>query len=313
MFTLRGGSLPSELGENLCVRLTRPDPWPDGSFRFSCMNSCLSELKNTLFLSSAGLGTPVRMAAAFSAPRPASRLKYGTLLVAERAESDLTHFMKKADEGSGRRAGLAVADLLFRSAMHGVAFFDIKPSNILVFKDAAGDISVGLTDADAMFFTTTQRDWRALFLMNAALLLAHVKNASYRVAGQVFIDAFKPILVQLVQRRGDYDSAWLFFPPVCSVEIDGPVVDTEFSLQFQFLVMTTSYFYGKNVDKVYKSTKHRWQSRDKELGAYWKRRENRSAWPPRWRSGECRYKPAITQLVEFATGEEFSEAEAGNC
>jgi hypothetical protein len=188
-----------------------------------------------------------------------------------------------------------VTEMLYQASRCGVAFMDIKPANILEMKGG----TFRLTDYDPAFFLIVpEKDWRGLLLLNLAFLSCHVRNGAFGTVSVGWASSVKPILTQLIDKRGSYDSGWLFAARSVRMDFEVPTDSSDFELQRMMSVMATSYFYGKDVKET-SSAKWGWQTKDQAaINAHRRVPLNRKSWPPSW-GGD--YVPLIKQMVDFAT------------
>jgi hypothetical protein len=298
------GQLPDFLGERrgaeVALRFTRPDKDRSNELRYQSFDISRDEIANAVFASQNEIGVRLHSVCAFSAPRMARSIRYATVMAMDRAASDMrSQLCKYSTELQGSAMARSVTTLLFRASRCGVAFFDIKPGNILCFKQASRTV-YRLTDyGPAGFVVTQNRDWRSLLLLNLALLSVHVRNFDLTPAAIGFLKAVAPLLKQLLRRREDYDSRWLFAIRSVRTLFEPPRDASDFQLQRLLTSMCTSYFYGPDVASALSSTKHDWEkAHQKSLLAHWATPSNRTSWPVSW--GVSRFTPLIVQMVEAA-------------
>ena len=295
-------ALPLWMPTESVHRFTRPDKGEKGNDpKYQNEYTAKNEMKNAIFASSNGIGVPVYNIACFSAPREGRTLRYGMVMSLERAECDLLRAMDKMDTES---AGMGIADkcidLLYNVSRCGVAFFDIKPANILVFKRGDGQTSLCITDYDPAFFLhLPDEDWRVLLLLNLSLLSTHIHNTDFGAVGRGFAKAVAPTMRQLLRRRKDYNGDWLFATRCVKVKFEEPKNHSHFELQKLFAAMCTSYFF--NAKRAGPAKDHAWKNTNdnqRTLNAHWDTPLNRDRWPDRWlRDDE---EPLVKQLVDFS-------------
>lgn len=301
--TVEPGQLPDFLGElrglEVALRFTRPDKDRSNELRYQNLYSSRDEIANAVFASQNEIGVRLHSVCAFSAPRMARSIRYAIVMAMERATSDMrSQLCKHSTELQGAIMARSVTKLLFRASRCGVAFFDIKPGNVLCFDQVSRTV-YRLTDYDPAFFVVTQnRDWRSLLLLNLALLSVHVRNFELCPANIGFLKAVAPLLKQLLRRREDYDSRWLFTTRSVRTLFKSPRDASDFELQRLMTSMCTSYFYGSHVASCISSTNHTWEkNHQKSLQAHWATPSNRTSWPADW---SPRFTPLIVQMVEAA-------------
>ena len=180
------GVLPSWVPDKSVCRFTRPDVNDDGGLKYQNSLTTYGEVDNALFCSMNGIGPELYCVSVFSAPRPCKTLRFCVAVCMQRAKSDLSkslHDMSTFREGA--EAAEACIHLLFKASRLGVAFFDIKPGNMLQVSEDGHRPSYRLTDTDPAFFVRLEgRDWRALLLLNLALLSVHVFNSDHGPVGR---------------------------------------------------------------------------------------------------------------------------------
>lgn len=293
--------------EDVVYRITRPnsDKSPAGSeetCRYQTIDVASKEADNAMFASVNKFGVRVHSIASFHGVTDGRTLRYGTVYALDRANLDLFRYLEKYKTfEAGALAGVEVTELIFKASRCGVAFFDIKPANILSIaprKEEAGYFC--LTDYDPAFFIRLpDEDWRTLMLLNLALLTGHVRNMAI-TSSNGFCAAVAPVLRQLVHRRHElHNSDWLFGVRSVRVPFEMPESRGDFHMQRMFAVMATSYFYNLDNPKSTLSSKYRWEFKDQSLlDSYWCMPKNRLSWPPQWQGQQ--FKPLIEQLVDFA-------------
>ena len=299
------GKLPSWIPENTVVRLTRPDLDSNNEFRYQNVTQTIGEMRNAMFASANGVGPQVYSVAAFSTFRPGRTLRFGVVATLGRARKDLSKALNSMRTfEDGRAAACACIELLFKVSRLGIAFFDIKPGNILQFfedGDKSKPAFYKLTDFDPAFFIRTyDRDWRSLLLLNLGLLSAHIYNSDLGAVGRGWAQAVKPILKQLIERKDEYDSKWIFGARCAKLEFDTPKNTSDFDMQRLLVCMGESYFYGQRRIGAL-SYGINWKNLTKnsdELKTYWSEEKNKESWPPSW--SEPDEQPLIKQLVDLA-------------
>jgi len=295
-------ALPSWMPSESVHRFTRPDKGENGNDpKYQNDYTTKNEMKNAIFASCNDIGVPVYNVACFSAPREGRTLRYGLVMSLERAECDLLRAMDKMDS---ERDGMDIADkcidLLYKVSRCGVAFFDIKPANILVFKRDGAETSLRITDYDPAFFLQLpDEDWRVLLLLNLSLLSTHIHNFDFGPVGRGFAKAVAPTMRQLLRRRGDYNGGWLFATRCVKVKFEEPKSHSHFELQKLFAAICTSYFF--NSKRAGPAKDYAWKNTDdnqRVLNAHWDTLLNRDRWPDCWvRDDE---EPLVKQLVDFS-------------
>jgi len=303
--------LPAWLNDRVSAALGRPALLGDAVLRitrsdcsdFPPLETMAGEVHNAIFASIKRIGPPLFAVAPLVARRDARGARYASVQVLQTAHCDLA----RALEGAGGAAGgvsiaIKMTQLLFEASAIGVLFLDIKPANVLGFQGRRG-LDFRLADTDPQFFLLLdpeRRDWRALLLANLALLAAHVRNLEPSTATDGFCSAVRPVLRELLARRREYESDWLFAARTVEVSFDAPRNHDDFELQRLLCTMASSYFFGGKA-KGYKSCS--WPQWDRAhqhaLDKYWKSPANMVGWPPDWSPS---YRPLVQQLVEFATG-----------
>jgi len=275
----------SDLAPNLAWRVTRPDKDEAGDNRYHDMSTTVGELKNALFASSNCIGVSVYGVAAFEAMRPRRTMRYGIVMAMQRAECDLIRSLAgMRTEAEGSEAAEKMIDLLFRVSRMGIAFTDIKPGNVLVFKDKDGSVFYRLTDYDPAFFIVTDKDWRSLLLLNLTFLSAHVHNTDLGAAGRGWAKTVAPVLWQLVRRRKLYDSEWLFAARSVAIDFREPRNLSDFELQRNITSMWYSYFV-KRCTSGGRASMFKWKRLEDnklELDEHWKEPCRRDSWPRDW-------------------------------
>jgi hypothetical protein len=303
----------SYLPGNLAWRVTRPDKDEGGEYRYQNMSTTVGELKNAIFASSNRIGVPVYGVAAFEAIRPGRTMRHGIVMAMERADCDLIRSLDcMRTEAEGSEAADKIIELLYRVSRMGIAFTDIKPGNILTFKDNDGAVFYRLTDYDPAFFMMTDKDWRSLLLLNLSFLSAHIHNFDFGAAGRGWAKAVAPVLRQLVSHRNMYDGKWLFAARSVSVDFREPRSTSDFELQRNITSMWYSYFV-KRASGVCRSKKFKWynmETNQRELNKHWDDPTKRTSWPEHWATAldkqiradsknEVEYS-VVKQMVDFA-------------
>ena len=285
------------LGDTV-LRITRND-----CGEYSTLATMAGEVHNAIFASIKHIGPPLFAVAPLAAPREARGARYASVQVLRTAHCDLA---KALENASGASGGVAIAikmtQLLFEASALGVLFLDIKPANVLGYRTRSS-VEFRLADTDPQFFLLLdpeKRDWKALLLANLALLSAHVRNLEPSSAADGFLSAVKPVLRELVVRRSEYASDWLFAARAVEVSFDTLRGHSDFELQRILCTMTTSYFYGSRVTGYRSCSWPQWDRAHQDaLNEHWKSPANRACWPASWSRS---YRPLVQQLVEFACG-----------
>jgi hypothetical protein len=302
-------ALPTWLAHIACSAMGRPVTQSDVALRitrndcgdFPVLETIAGEVHNAIWASMNGIGPPLFAVAPLPAVREGRAARYAAVQVMQAAHCDLAKALERAARREdGVEIAIKIVELLWAASIRGVLFVDIKPGNILGFQTSRG-LSFKLADTDPQFFLVLdpeERDWRALLLANLALLAAHVRNMEPASdATDAFRAAVRPVLVELLTRRGEYDSRWLFEARSVQVPFESPKDHGDFSLQRMICTMWSSYFLLKGYASF---SWPRWdRAHQAALDEFWKRPANLTRWPPSWAS---LYRPLVQQLVEFATG-----------
>ena len=289
-------AMPSE---DVALRITRNDCGD-----FPVLATIAGEVHNAVFASMNGIGPPLFAVAPLPAVKEHRTARYASVQVMRVAHCDLNKAFEYAlRREDGVDIAIKLVHLLWDASIRGVMFVDIKPGNILGYQTSRG-LSFRLADTDPQFFLVMEpekRDWRALLLANLALLVAHVRNIQPPSdVTDAFCAAVRPVLVELLNRRGEYDSLWLFEARTVEVSFQSPKDHGDFSLQRMFCTMATSYFFGRALHDCPSSSWPHWdREHQAALDEFWKRPANLTGWPPNWAPA---YRPLVQQLVEFATG-----------
>jgi len=293
--------------KNIVYRITRSDcqgtPSSEKQYKYETLSIVAREAENAMFAAGNDIGVGVHSISSFHGIRHARTLRYGTIYSLEKADVDLFRALERCQSfDGGALIAVQVTELLFKASRCGVAFFDIKPANILRMQTDCNGGTFRLTDFDPSFFIRLpDEDWRTLLLLNLALLSAHVRNQSF-ASSAGFCAAVEPVLRQLVRRRAElHKSDWLFDVRSVCVNIETPENRGEFQMQRIFAVMASSYFYNPHKKQIqhYPSAKYKWEKKDQAaLDRHWSKPKNRDSWPPEWKHTGC--KPLIVQLVDFA-------------
>lgn len=306
VLAIPSANLPSWIPQLCVVRMTRPDKDEHSNdYKYQNASMTCGEVRNAMFASLNNIGPRVYSLAVFSALRPGRTLRFGVVSTMQCARMDLSKSLRRMSSvEDGRKTALACIDLLYKASRIGVAFFDIKSGNILRMAnetDADGPDFYRLTDFDPAFFIRTHdRDWRSLLLLNLTLLSAHVYNADYGPVGRGWAETVAPILRQLIQRKDDYDSKWLFLARCANVKFEVPRDTSDFELQRMFLCIGESYFYGEGRRDAL-TYRHSWKNKARntfELNDFWSVESNKTSWPHSW--SEPDDEPLIKQLVDIA-------------
>ena len=300
-------SLPQWLPQDVAVRFTRPGICPTtNQYRYDSFNPTVSEMANSMFASANNLGPDVYSMVAFSAQPRGGSLRFCVVSALRRSRNDLNKALLKMESAEeGRRAARKCIELLFRASRLGIAFLDVKPGNILQFLSDTDDQAsefYRLIDFDPAFFIHTEgMDWRALLLMNLALLSAHVYNLNLKDVGKGWAQVVCPVLNELVNRKDEYESKWLFMARCTNIEFDIPSRVAEVDIQRLFVAMSHSYFYGPRSADFRSFEEYEWKNikrNSKELNDYWRDEKNVTSWPPSWSKPDT--EPLIKQLVDLA-------------
>ena len=289
------------------LRITRPDQTPHNDHRYEAIDVVVREAVCSAFAALNGLSVPLYSIACYEGLSINRTLRYGSAYLTKRADMDLFRALEaqRDDFDFGRDCAYAVVDLVYRLSRCGVAFFDIKPANILVCIDGA-DVSYYLTDFDSTFFVRLpeQYDWHSLMLLNLAMLSAHVRNTSFGHCVAGWTHAVAPVLAQLIKYRSHYDGDWLFHARALRLEYALLEAHTPFDLQAYFAMMCTSYFYGDRLREASRpplSGQFRWDLRSEQAlrPEHMQKKQWPAEWPALWVAAAS--KPLIQQLVSFAT------------
>lgn len=298
------GVLPQWLPRRAVCRLTRPDcADSDDEFQYQNAVTVKRETNNLLFCALNGLGPELYSISVCSAPRPFQSPRFAQVVCMERAVCDMAKTLKNIGTfAEGALLAESCINLLAKASMLGVAFFDIKPGNILCMSDQFGGNppDLRLTDTDPAFFLRIDKDWRALLLLNLALLGVHMYNADKGSVSRGFATTIKPALRQLIQKKDDYECDWLFRARCVEVGFEVPKNQSDFELQRLFCSVSYSYFYSHE-RKEFLSFGNNWTNKEKNqttLDAYWASRANQNSWPPEWQSRDS--DPLIVQLANLA-------------
>lgn len=298
---------PEWVPRDCVIRVTRPDKDVDKEHRYQTISMVAKEAHNALFAAQNGFGVPIYAIAGFQGVRSARTLRYGTVYALQKADCDLNSVLDRApDMEAGARIAVEVTDLVFSASRCGIAFYDIKPGNILQLKDSKGRLCFKLCDFDSSFFQIVPRvDWRTLMLINLALLSAHVRNGAFGQASLGWATAVSDVLKDMLSMRGKLDNEWLFKVRSVKTKCDGSDSVTPFTMGHLLAIMATSYFYGERVSKD--ACSKRWphwniHPHQKQLDAHWEVAKRRNSWPPEWDEGSESesYTPLIQQLVHFS-------------
>ena len=228
-------------------------------------------------------------------------MRHGIVMAMQRAECDLIRSLDSMrTEAEGSEAAEKMIDLLFRVSRMGIAFTDVKPGNVLAFKDKEGSVFYRLTDYDPAFFIVTNKDWRSLLLLNLAFLSAHVHNADFGAAGRGWAKTVLPVLRQLIRRRNMYESDWLFAARSVAIEFREPRNLSDFELQRNVTSMWYSYFV-KRCSSGSRAARFKWDRlklNKGELDEHWEEPSRRDSWPRDWTTSEG--GSLVKQIVDFA-------------
>ena len=302
----RPSTLPSWVPKDCAIRMTRTDNYPDGNYKYQTLQSVAKEAEYAMFFAQNDIGVKIFAVAGFEGVRQQRTLRYGAMYAMQQASMDLYRTLHHADVfENGCKIGMNVTELLFRASRCGVAFFDVKPGNILRVEDNAGNQCFRMTDFDPhYFFVATQYDWRILLLINLSLLSCHVRNGQFGEVGVGWATAVGPLLRELLAKCKCLDCEWLFeVRPVC-VDFDYTDNVNNFTMGKMLAIMATSYFYGTRLENNVRSASWAWEHKvhQAELNAWWEMPQRRSSWPPAWgRRNSPPTRTLIDQLVHFAT------------
>lgn len=299
--------LPKWLPKQCVVRFTRPDVQLSNEFMYQNYQTTFGELLNTLFASLNDIGPAIYSVAVFNAPRTGRTLRFGVVYTMEVAHRDLGKSLKSMRSfNDGCTAAVGCIELLYKASRLGIAFFDIKPGNLLEFIDESNSTKRAiykLTDFDPAFFIRTKnRDWRSLLLLNLALLSAHVYalNCEEEVI-RGWVTEVTPLLQQLVARREEYESSWLFLARCANLKFRQALDDSDFELQRMFTSICESYFYGERRRGTIAHIWHwkRKSENNEDLKKHWSTAKNIDSWPETWTTAES--EPLVVQLVKMST------------
>lgn len=298
--------VPGWICDDCVYRMTRPDySHRDGAYKYEKLRNAANEAYHAMFAALNDIGVNMHALVAYTALQSARTLRYGTIFVMERAKCDLAIEMTTMQTfRSGEIMAKNIVDLIRATSCCGVAFFDIKPGNVLLLKDDSCQegYRYRLTDFDPTYFVITQRCWKSLMLLNLALFIAHTRNYPHanKEAQKGYLTFITPVVAQLIKCYASYDSEWLFgvaslcVPYSMMTNVDS---SSTFSLQKTLCIMCSAYFYGHKIDKKMASASFPWEThRQDELMAHWRTPVNRSSWP-QWKN--YRFTPLIRQLLDF--------------
>ena len=296
------GVLPEWISNKCVCRFTRSDNEVGQELKYQNARTNHGEVDNALFCSMNGIGPEVYCVSVFSAPRPCRTLRFCGAMCIQRARKDLhKSLVSMTTFSEGATAAQACIDLLFKASRLGVAFFDIKPGNMLQVSEYPERPCYKLTDYDPAFFLRLEgRDWRTLLLLNMTLLSVHVLNSDHGCVGRGWARTVAPMLRQLIQRKDEYDSEWLFFARFVKVKFDVPLDKSDFQLQRLLCSMVDSYFCSERARDT-PSYEWPWKNHNEnqsELDNHWEAEANKSSWPPSWTTPDS--EPLIKQLVDLA-------------
>lgn len=308
----RDDALPrwsAEQSKGVVVRITRPDITEANCYRYEQVDVVIKEAVCAAYAALNGIGVPLYSIACYEGVTNTRTLRYGSVHMMQKADMDLFRALE-ADTSTefAREAALKVVELLYRVARCGVAFFDIKPANILCCI-ADGNVNFYLTDFDPAFFVRLLHkdyDWKSLLLLNLALLSAHVRNMNGGEGCFEWGRAVAPVLHQLISHREQYSSEWLFAARAVRVEyrlLDD--IPLPFDLQAYLSMICTSYFYGTALHKdpaLKNLPSNLWKWDRSGESSLKPETFTAKCWPLEWPERWCvSYKPLIAQLVSFAT------------
>lgn len=297
---------------DVVYRITRPDfKASNNEYSYTTLKKTAKEAYNSMFAAINDVGASIYAIVGFTAPKPGRTLRYGTVYVVEKATCDLSTGMKTMQtEESGVIMGNHLVELIYSASCCGIAFFDIKPGNILLIKDdnAKGGYKFRLADHDPDFFVISKQCWKSLMLLNLAIILPHTRNYPHTClqSRKGFLSSVEPLVRQLLERRESYASQWLFDVRCLRMPFVIPEnVESIFCFQKMLCIMSDSYFYGKHLEKgAIASTMFPWCFDDQsELEEYWRTPKHRNSWPL-WKRKT--FKPLVIQLLEFALEKSFN-------
>jgi hypothetical protein len=272
---VESGALPRWLGETIgsevAIRFTKEECGVD-------LQKCIQEIANAVFASRNEIGVQLYSVSSIDSTRDYGEKRYRTVFSMEKATCDLlSYFDACSDESEGMTIGRDILTLMVRTAKSKALFVDNKPMNILCFCNGSWT-DFKLTDYDPDFFLLLEdRDWQSIMLVNLSFLALHVRNLPISPVRLGFLRTIAPILKELICRREEYESDWVFRIRTVKAQFDIAYDTSDFELQKLITGVCTAYFYG---DKVCK--------------------EVHSAMFPWVFSRECD-RPLICQMVEAAT------------
>lgn len=297
--------IPQWIPKDTALRVTRSDK-VEGSYKYQPFSLVSKEAYWALFFAQNDVGIDVYAVAAFHGVRLARTLRYGTVYALQKSDADLYRALERASSfDAGAMIAVDVSELIFRASRCGVAFFDIKPGNILRAKDRQGRSCFRLTDFDPSFFCVCHDvDWRTLMLINLAMLSCHVRNGAFGEVGIGWATSVCVLLRQLHTWAAQQPANdWLFKVRSVCVDFDVPDISSPFARGLMLAIMSTSYFYGARVTESTRSKTWKWDHHPHQarIDAWRRYPYNHSSWPEEWNSPGQQYKPLISQLVDFAT------------
>ena len=263
-------------------------------------------VQGALFASLNGVGAPIQTVVIHKLQCNPTENQYGTIYAMERAKCDfLSRFFRAKSKSDATLLTREITDLVHRASMLGIAFFDIKPANILCYNTVKDkDERFMLSDCDPTFFFVLQNvHWKSLFLLNLTLLSAHMVNMNkgglvFDTSTTAWSAVVTPVLLNLTTiPRDNCENSWIFEVPAVRVNYRPTNSKSRFELQRFLCAMTQEYFWGPRVSantptKVWKGWNRALQP---ILNTYWENNTQQSEWPC-WPTS---YVPLIEQLVEF--------------
>lgn len=306
IFQLASRIAGREVGKgNVVLRVTRQDHGSSWSCqKFQTLDQIADEARNAMEACLNGTGVEVYAVCGYHAARHGVRVRYGAIHVVDKAVHDLWHAIDSCVlREPAVKMGIAAVHLMFDLARCGIAGYDTKPGNVLQCCSPSSGFFLRLTDFDPCFYIKAPgRSWQSLFLLNLTLLSAHVRNMAPSTATLGFMDAARPVLLELVRNKHKFACDWLFGARCVEVDFEYIRGSTDFVLQRMLSCVATSYFFGKRVrdsEAPPPSTQFCWdRSGQDELRKHWQIELLRESWPTTW---SREFKPLITQMVEFAT------------
>lgn len=197
------------------IRMTRTDPFDNGSYRSMKLEKLIDETTATLHAASTGVGPPVLAATMWPwARQPGeTQQRYGLVMIIERADGDLVHWQNElrrmhprpdvvapVPRGIREAAENAAAflSLLCRQiAQMGYINFDIKAGNLLWIQRSN---TFYMTDFDAVYYIRVASDVvgeKACFFTNMLLLCMHIRSYSSTGFATSFLAMVTPLMLDL--------------------------------------------------------------------------------------------------------------------